>query len=196
MKFYHPENGKIIVNQNQELWDISFADWRKSVGYVAQETKIFNGSILENISLDEEANSEEKVYDFCDSLGLGEFFSKMPQGYRTIVGEEGLNLSGGQKQIIALARAMYHRPKALLLDEFTGAMDRNTENLIPDLLQRLKQNMPILLVTHRIKPALISDKVYILEGGIISASGSPSELMMEDNLLSRSCKDVLSLVTS
>ncbi|WP_241123978.1 peptidase domain-containing ABC transporter [Cognataquiflexum nitidum] len=196
MKFYHPENGKIIVNQNQELGDISFSDWRRSVGYVEQETKIFNGSILENICLDEEANSEEKVNDFCDSLGLREFFSKMPQGYRTIVGEEGLNLSGGQKQIIALARAMYHRPKALLLDEFTGAMDRNNENLILDLLQRLKQNMPILLVTHRIKPALISDYVYILESGIISASGLPSELMTEDNLLSRSCKDVLSLVTS
>lgn len=195
MKFYHPENGKIIVNQKQELGDVSFSDWRRSVGYVAQETKIFNGSILENICLDEEANSEEKVNDFCDSLGLREFFSKMPQGYRTIVGEEGLNLSGGQKQIIALARAMYHRPKALLLDEFTGAMDRNTENLILDLLQSLKQNIPILLVTHRIKPALISDYVYILEGGTISASGLPSELMTEDNLLSRSCKDVLSLVT-
>lgn len=196
MKFYPLENGKILINQTQELSDISFADWRKTVGYVAQETKIFNGTILENICLDEEETTEEKVNDFCEILGLGEFFRKMPQGYRTIVGEEGLNLSGGQKQLLALARTMYHRPKALLLDEFTGAMDRNTENLMLDLLQRLKQNMLILLVTHRIKPALIADHVYILEDGIISASGLPSELMMEDNLLSRSCKDVLSLVSS
>jgi len=191
MKFYDPGSGNILINRSLNLGDLNTGDWRRAIGYVAQETKIFNGTLLDNICLDDINIHGEHVVRFCSEIGMGDFFEKMPQGYMTLVGEEGINLSGGQKQLVALARALYHEPKILLLDEFTGAMDRNTENMMLDLLQKLKANMPILLVTHKIRPALQSDFVYILENGVISEKGIPSELLLKDNLLSLAYKDTI-----
>lgn len=191
MKFYDPGSGNILINRSLNLGDLNTGDWRRAIGYIAQETKIFNGTLLDNICLDDINIHGENVVRFCSEIGMGDFFEKMPQGYMTLVGEEGINLSGGQKQLVALARALYHQPKILLLDEFTGAMDRNTENMMLDLLQKLKANMPILLVTHKIRPALQSDFVYILENGIISEKGIPSELLQKDNLLSLAYKDTM-----
>jgi ATP-binding cassette, subfamily C, bacteriocin exporter len=193
MKFYDAGSGNIFINGSLKLGDLNTGDWRRSIGYVAQETKIFNGTLLENICLDDINTHGDAVKGFCKEIGMGNFFESMPQGYMTLVGEEGINLSGGQKQLVALARALYHQPKILLLDEFTGAMDRNTENMMLELLQKLKAIMPMLLVTHKIRPALQSDFVYILENGVILDKGLPSELLQKDNLLSLAYRDTMVL---
>ena len=190
LRFYYKESGCILVNNahNADRYDLT--SWRKAVGYVSQDAKIFNGSLLGNISMRSDYGIEE-VRKRCEKYGLEEFFSGMPQGYLTLVGEEGFNLSGGQKQLVGLARVLLTNPKVLLLDEFTGAMDRNTEQKMLDLILRIKETIPVLVVTHRIKPALLADEVLILENGQITSKGSPEELLRESNLLSLAYNDLV-----
>lgn len=189
MGFYLPEQGKIRLNGKLNFESISVGDWRRKVGYVPQEIKLFNGNLIANLTLGEDKMMFAKAMKICQEFGLGKFFESMPQSYLTVLGEEGINLSGGQKQLIGLARALIQDPKLLLLDEFTGAMDRNTEQVILDLILRIKESIPVLIVTHRIKPALIADEVLILDHGKLVDIGSPGELLERENLLSESVRD-------
>lgn len=149
LRFYPMESGNMSINDSLDAEEFDFNHWRKAIGYVPQDVKIFNGTLLENITM-ESTESFEDVRENCITYGLDKFFSALPQGYFTVVGEEGLNLSGGQKQLVGLARALHANPKVLLLDEFTGAMDRNTERDILGLIVKWKEQMPVLVVTHRI----------------------------------------------
>lgn len=190
MGLYAPESGNILINGDKFLKSFSKNSWREQVGYVPQEIKIFNGSLGYNLSLDPNPAGFEQVVRRCQELGLHEFFERMPQGYFTQMGEEGVNLSGGQKQLVGIARALIKRPKALLLDEFTGAMDRMTEQKMLDLILKLKEKIPVLVVTHRIRPALLADEVLILDQGKLVEIGSPEILLQRDNLLAASVRDV------
>jgi ATP-binding cassette subfamily B protein len=160
-KHYFPESGEILFN-GKLLSEYSTPLWREHIGVVSQQTKIFNGSVGENICLGNFMEERNTVRKFCKEYGLDAFFFQFPQGLDTIVGEDGINLSGGQQQLIALARALYRQPSVLLLDEPTSAMDTKTEQFVIDLLQRHKDQYAILLVTHRTHLADISDRVYVL----------------------------------
>jgi ATP-binding cassette subfamily B protein len=193
MGFYTPERGDILVNGLYSVSAIAVADWRKSIGYVPQEIKIFNGSLLYNLMLEDSPKSIQSVIDFCQEMGLATFFESLPQRYFTLVGEEGINLSGGQRQLVGLVRALLRQPKLLLLDEFTGAMDRNTEQKILELILRIKEKIPVFVVTHRVKPALMADEVLILDHGELVDFGTPAQLLEKENLLSTSVWDVVNL---
>ncbi|MFN3997805.1 peptidase domain-containing ABC transporter [Algoriphagus sp.] len=193
MGLYPPESGTILINEDKLIQGFSKNSWREQVGYVPQEIKIFNGSLVYNLNLDPNPAGFEQVVRRCQELGLHEFFERMPQGYFTQVGEEGVNLSGGQKQLVGIARALIKRPKALLLDEFTGAMDRMTEQKMLDLILKLKEGIPVLVVTHRIRPALLADEVLILDQGRLVEVGAPELLVQGDNLLSVSIRDLSSI---
>lgn len=190
-KFYDPEAGSILIN-NEDSRSKSISDTRKQIGCVPQDLKIFNGSLLYNITLDDQPDTFQRAIAFCEEMGLGKFFQSFPQGYLTLLGEEGINISGGQKQLVVLARALFRKPQLLLLDEATSAMDRNTENFILSLLQKLKTEMGILIVTHRIKTAQRCDSIYILESGVIASSGTPEELMLTENFFSESYRELVS----
>jgi ATP-binding cassette, subfamily C, bacteriocin exporter len=165
-KFQCFEAGEILINNHFSLKEIASNTWRNSVGVVPQDVKIFNGTLIENIVLGDIQDEVERITQFCKRMNFDKYFDSFPQGYLTIVGEEGINLSGGQKQLIALARALYCKPDLLLLDEPTSAMDSQTEQFVLDLLDRLKPKMGILMVTHRDKIAQKADNVYVLENGI------------------------------
>lgn len=190
-KFYKPESGTINLG-DYNIDSVPTPALRKSVGVVSQDVKIFNGNLLYNIAFSNEYDALASVISFCKQVGLGAFFESFPQGYQTIIGEEGVNLSGGQKQLVAIARALFLKPKFLLLDEPTSAMDRNMERHILNLLTNLKHEMAILMVTHRIEIALKSDRIYILEDGEITKFGNPNELMTTKNLFSDSMNELLS----
>lgn len=192
MGLYPPESGNILINGDKSLQSFSKNSWREQVGYVPQEIKIFNGSLGYNLSLEPNPASFEQVVRRCQELGLHEFFERMPQGYFTQVGEEGVNLSGGQKQLVGITRALIKRPKVLLLDEFTGAMDRMTEQKMLDLMLKVKEEIAILVVTHRIRPALLADEVLILDQGKLVEVGSPQLLLQRENLLTASVRDLTS----
>jgi len=183
-KFYTFENGTIIVNNETNLTVLNTENWRTILGVVPQEVTIFGGNVIINILLGQE-DTPENIVKFCKDYGFETFINTLPQSYATIIGEEGINLSGGQKQVIALMRALYKKPKVLLLDEFTSAMDRKTEHFVLDLLNKLKSELTIIFISHRIHSLpKIADRIYILENGIIADFGNHEKLMESKNFYS------------
>lgn len=173
-KFQGFEDGDIFINDSIPLMGISPKILREHIGVVSQEVKIFSGTLIENIVLGDVLNEGDSAVAFCQNLGFDSFFNALPQNYLTIVGEEGINLSGGQKQLVALARALYRRPSLLLLDEATSSMDRQTEQFVLDLLKKLKPELCILAVTHRESLLSMADAVYELHDGICTKVGNKS----------------------
>lgn len=183
-KFYPFENGQILINDNLEITEVNTGNWRTILGVVPQDVTIFGGNVINNILLGQE-DKLENIIKFCQNYGFESFINSLPQSYATILGEEGINLSGGQKQVIALMRALYKKPKVLLLDEFTSAMDRKTEHFVLDLLNRLKSELTIIFISHRLHSLpKIANRIYVLENGIISDFGTHSKLMKSKNFYS------------
>ena len=190
-KFYDFENGTIVVNKKHNLKEILTKDWRALVGVVPQEITIFNGNVIDNILLGKE-DTPENVLKFCQEFGFEEFIKQFPQGYATILGEEGVNLSGGQKQIIALARALYKKPQLLILDEATAAMDRKTEKFSIDLITKLKQEMGVLFISHRLETLKkYADTIYVLESGKTIVQGTHQQLLETANFYSDYWKELV-----
>lgn len=189
-KFYPFESGSITINYNLDLGKVSMADWRNIIGVVPQEIDMFNGNVVDNILLGKEDNVE-KFESFCAFYGFDRFIKGLPQGPATILGEEGINLSGGQKQVIGMMRALYKGPRLLILDEPTSAMDRDTERFILNLLAQLKTDMSIVLISHRLHSLpKIADRIYVIENGTLVASGSHDELLRSENFYSRFWEDL------
>lgn len=183
-KFYNFESGTITINGNLDFNSINIEDWRTLVGVIPQEIKIFNGNVFDNNLLGTE-DTVENVVQFCQENGFEKFIAELPQGYATILGEEGINLSGGQKQIIALARALYKRPQFLILDEVTAAMDRNTESFTMNLLSKLKKEIAVLFISHRLHTLKnTADRIYVLENGVITNTGNHLQLLETSNFYS------------
>ncbi len=178
-RFYEPERGEILVNGAVALADIPIPVWRERIGVMPQSVKIFNSSVLENICLAEPTEEEvQRVLEFCGAYGFERYIAQLPQGYATLVGEEGVNLSGGQRQIIGLARALYRKPDLLLLDEPTAAMDTAAEAETMHLLKRLSESTAILIITHRSQTLTIADRVYTMSHGRIECDDRKSELLL------------------
>lgn len=189
-KFYTFENGTIIVNNQFNLPNINTEDWRNIIGIIQQDITIFSGNVITNILLGKE-DTPENIEKFCNQYGFTEFVNTLPQGFATILGEEGINLSGGQKQIIALMRVLYKKPQLLLLDEFTSAMDRKTEKFVLKLLKKLKSEITIIFISHRLHSLpQIADKIYVLENGVISNFGNHNQLMETTNFYSDFWKEL------
>lgn len=183
-RFYNFEKGAIIVNNEYSLSEIGLENYRDLIGVIPQEITIFNGNVIDNILIGVTDKIEELV-DFIREYGFEPYFNQFPQGLSTILGEEGINLSGGQKQLIALARALYKRPQLLILDEATAAMDRNTEQFTINLLQKIKINCAVFFISHRLNMLKkCADTIYVLENKRISVSGNHQKLMKTDNFYS------------
>jgi ABC-type bacteriocin/lantibiotic exporter with double-glycine peptidase domain len=183
-KFYAFESGSICINGNLPLEDINTADWRSNIGVIPQEVVLFPGNVIDNILLGEK-DDPMKVVAFCEEHGFHHFINNFPGGYGAVLGESGINLSGGQKQIIALARALYKKPQLLILDEATSAMDRKTEKFAMELLEKLKQEMAVFFISHRLHTLKqLADRIYVLEEGVIKASGNHEQLMKTTNFYS------------
>lgn len=191
-KNYNAESGEIIINKNISFNNVPLHDWRGVIGVVPQHIHIFNATVLENIAFEDAATKANQVLQFLEACGFMPFMNSLPQSFLTLVGEEGVNLSGGQKQVIALARALYHQPQLLVLDEATSAMDRNTEQFMLQLLNRMRQKMGIIFITHRLHILKsICDRIYILDNGVISSAGNHEQLLKGSNLYSRYWSDLV-----
>ncbi|CAA7392080.1 Alpha-hemolysin translocation ATP-binding protein HlyB [Chryseobacterium fistulae] len=166
-KNYFPENGKIIINDNLDLNNISLDCWRNLVGVVPQNIQLFNGNVLENIVLDEQI--DEQKLQYLLSLGFDKFINSLPQGFMTLVGEEGINLSGGQKQLLAWTRVLYHNPNFLILDEPTSSLDENNRKFIYDLIRKLKSDKLILIISHHLEDLkeIVDDFIFLENKNII-----------------------------
>jgi ATP-binding cassette, subfamily C, bacteriocin exporter len=183
MGFYEPEGGKIIFNDKINSNEISLKNWRSSIGIIPQEIHIFNGTILQNLLTEYSEDKIKELLSMITEYGLGPFIDSFPAGLMTLVGEEGLNLSGGQKQIIAFVRAIYRDPDFLLIDEGTSNMDTGTEKIIINLIERLKSKIGILMISHKVNLIKkLSDRIYVLENATITGSGSHEDLLRENDL--------------
>ncbi|HFK5586163.1 TPA: peptidase domain-containing ABC transporter [Elizabethkingia anophelis] len=167
-KNYKPEAGNIIVNGEYNLQEISLSSWRDLIGIVPQNIQLFNGNVAQNIVLDEQIN-EERLNSLVTDFGFAKFISSLPQGWGTLVGEEGINLSGGQKQLLGWMRALYHNPEFLILDEPTSSLDKNTRGFIYNLIGNLKSQKAIFIISHYLEDLQdISDTIIILENKCIT----------------------------
>ncbi len=181
--FYGVTAGEIIINGNIPLNKINLHSWRDKVAVVPQEIHLFNGNVLSNIAMKKLSDEEAiQVKDFCKEFGLNKYIEKFPGSYDTPLGEAGINISGGQKQILALARALYKNPQLLILDEATASMDKRMEAHVMELLQKLKEKMAILLITHRLHQLeRLCDNIYLLEGGKIILDGKHQQPLEKGN---------------
>jgi ATP-binding cassette, subfamily C, bacteriocin exporter len=188
--FYKPEIGNIFFN-DKDINALSILHLRNKLAFVAQQTKLFNSTVIENICMETNPEVTRHAIPLINQLGFDKYFNKLSHGYDTVVHEGGANLSGGQLQLVSFARALYRRPQVLLLDEPTSSMDRETENFIIDLILEYKKNGMVVLVTHKLKPAKISDRIYILKDGIIDSSGNHSQLLKTVNFYSSSFAELI-----
>lgn len=189
-RFYSFENGSIKVNNKYELNDIELKSFRNLIGVIPQEINIFNGTVIDNILLGDTV-TPETIMEFISQYGFLDYFNQLPQGLGTIVGEEGINLSGGQKQIIAFARVLFKKPQFLILDEATSAMDRNTEKFSMELLEKIKPKCAIFFISHRLNTLKnIADEIYVLEDKTITHHGNHEQLLQTDNFYSEYWKDI------
>ena len=188
-RFYPFESGEICIN-GSDWSSMPVPEWRGHIAVVSQHVKLFNGTILENICLQENPNVQE-IVDFCRETGLDPFMREFQQGYATIIHENSANLSGGQQQMIALARALYRKPQVLLLDEATAAMDRRSEQFVLKLLQQKKKEMMVVFVTHRVQLARHTDYIYVIENKQIAASGTHDEIVLCNSLYREAFEEIV-----
>jgi ATP-binding cassette, subfamily C, bacteriocin exporter len=187
-KFIQPESGKLLINGLEMDW-ISTEKWRSQIGVLPQQVHLFNGTLIQNIILEDPSVSEEKLVVFFENYGFNRYFEQFPNGYATILGENGVSISGGQIQLVGLARALWHNPQLLLLDEPTAGLDNDTERFVIQLLRKLSSEMGIIILTHRISLARPCNRIYILKNGQIEETGSHLQLVKTDNIYSRSWMD-------
>jgi ATP-binding cassette subfamily B protein len=183
-RFYEPENGLLLINNN-DVNEYKPETWREVLSVVPQDIFIYNGTVMDNICFGDIPENTKEIIDFCKRYGFDRFINELPDGLMTIVGEEGINLSGGQRQLLAFARAIYRPFKILILDEMTAAMDRCTEKHICKILKLLSKDKIIIFITHRLNTVKeLCERIYLIENGHIEVSGTHDELMTTNNFYS------------
>ena len=175
-RLYDVNKGSITLD-GVDLRQIRQADLRSNVGVVLQETFLFSGSILENISYARPDATKEEIIDAAIAARAHEFIIKKPDGYDTIVGERGSRLSGGEKQRISIARAVLRDPRILILDEATSSVDVQTEGHIQKALENLTRGRTTIAIAHRLATLRNCDRLVVLDEGEILESGTHAELM-------------------
>jgi ATP-binding cassette subfamily B protein len=180
-RLYQAESGRILID-GFDLKSADLASLRQQIGVVLQEDFLFNGSILENITLGNPDISAEQVVEAARLAVAHDFISEMPQGYETNVGERGTALSGGQRQRIALARLFLSQSPILILDEATSALDSETEQQVLQNIQRISQNRTVFLIAHRFAPLKRADLILVLEKGVIAEKGTHEQLLQQKGL--------------
>jgi len=175
-RFYDPQRGRVLVD-GHDLRELRQGALRRQLGIVPQEGFLFSGSVRENIAFGRPEASEEEIEAAVAAVGASEFVAALPQGIETEVGERGVQLSAGQRQLVAFARALLAEPRILILDEATSNVDVRTERTIERGLERLLAGRTAIVIAHRLSTIRRAGKIVVLEGGRIAESGTHEELI-------------------
>ncbi|MFZ5953203.1 MAG: ABC transporter ATP-binding protein [Candidatus Rifleibacteriota bacterium] len=183
-RFFDVTDGVVRIDGN-DVRDLNIKSMRRFIGMVPQDTLLFSGTIEENIRFGRLDATSEEIVEAAKLANAHEFILQQPDGYQTMLGERGVNLSGGQGQRIALARAFLKDPSILILDEATSALDSETENLIKDSLSLLMKNRTTFMIAHRLSTVVSADKILVLQKGRIVEIGNHSQLLERQGLYSQ-----------
>ncbi len=181
MRLYDPGEGEIVID-DVNIRDISQEALRSQIGVVLQETLLFSGTIRENICYAKPNATDEEVIAAAKTANAHDFIMALPEGYNTMVGEKGYSLSGGERQRIAIARAVIHDPRILILDEATAALDTETEKLIQDALNKLAKNRTTIAIAHRLSTLRNADRLLVLDKGRLAEFGTHQELLEQKGI--------------
>ncbi len=176
MRLYDVTAGEISID-GVNIKDISQNALRSQIGVVLQETHLFSGSIRDNIRYAKPYATNEEIIEAAKLANAHEFILNLPEGYNTMVGEKGFSLSGGERQRIAIARALIHDPRILILDEATAALDTETEKLIQDAINKVTKNRTTFAIAHRLSTLRNADKLAVLDHGRLVEFGTHRELI-------------------
>ena len=179
LRLYEPTKGKITLD-NTNIYDFSNEIYSSNVSVVNQKPFIFNMSIRKNLDF-VDTNIEHQI-EACKKAGIHEFIETLPNGYNTILRENGSNISGGQKQMISIARTILSDAEVLLLDDITTSLDPDTAKLVPKLINNLKKNHTIIMITK--KPDLMreADRIIVLDNGRINDVGTHKQLIARNEI--------------
>ncbi|MBH0239825.1 ABCB family ABC transporter ATP-binding protein/permease [Methylobrevis albus] len=180
-RFYEVTSGRITVD-GQDISKVTQASLRSAIGMVPQDTVLFNDTILYNIRYGRPEASDEEVREAAQMAQIGHFVEMLPMGFKAMVGERGLKLSGGEKQRVAIARTILKAPPILILDEATSALDTNTEREIQAALDRVSRGRTTLVIAHRLSTVINADEIIVLEKGEIRERGTHGDLILQGGL--------------
>ncbi|MGU7816129.1 type I secretion system permease/ATPase [Burkholderia sp. AW49-1] len=175
-RLYAPTDGQMFTD-GLDVEQIDPADWRKAVGYVGQDARLFHGSLRENVMIGRPEASADEFLRVLRLTGLDQVAAKHPKGINLPIGEGGQGISGGQRQLVSLARTLLARPRLLLLDEPTSAMDSQTEAVFLDHLARATEGQTLVVVTHRPSLLALVDRIIVVEEGKVVADGPKSKIL-------------------
>jgi len=176
-RIYSPNNGFIKIDE-QDISKVNLASLRKEISIVDQNTTLFDDTVMNNIKYAKPEASDEEVFEAANSAMCKEFIDNLEDGYQTMIGENGVKLSGGEKQRLSIARAFLKKSKIILLDEATASLDSETEDKIQKALNELTQNKTTIVIAHRLSTILNSDNIYVVENGKIIDSGNHENLLI------------------
>jgi len=192
MKFYDPNNGEVKIG-NTDMKNISSRLWRDHCGVVMQEGYVFNDTIANNIAIGEEAVDKQKLRKAIEIANIKDFIEGLPLSYNTKIGNEGLGISGGQKQRLFIARAVYKSPEFIFFDEATSALDANNEKIIIENLEQFFKGKTAIVIAHRLSTVKHADKIVVLDKGRVVEEGSHEQLVAKKGEYYRLIKNQLEL---
>ena len=175
-RFYDPDSGEIKID-NQSIHNVKLKSLRENISIVSQDTTLFDDTVINNIKYANLDATDNEVFEAAELAYATEFISKLKDGYNTVIGENGVRLSGGEKQRLSIARAILKKTKIILLDEATSSLDAETESKIQKAINHLTKDKTSLIIAHRLSTILNSDKIFVLDQGQIIDQGNHDDLI-------------------
>ena len=180
-RFYNVDNGKILID-NQSIKSVKVKSLRDQISFVSQDTTLFDDTIKNNIKYGSNETTDEEMIAAAKLSYCDDFINKLPLKYETIIGEDGVRLSGGEKQRLSIARAMMKKSPIILLDEATSSLDSETENKIQNAIEILTKNKTTIVIAHRLSTILNSNNIYVIDAGKVIANGKHEELLKNSDV--------------
>ncbi|MFH1655419.1 MAG: ABC transporter ATP-binding protein [Candidatus Omnitrophota bacterium] len=180
-RFYDPQEGRITID-GTDIKDVTLESLRQQIGMVTQETILFNDTVAANIAYGRPESAQDKIEAAAKKAFAHDFVKKMPQGYDTVIGDRGFKLSGGEKQRLAIARAILKNPPILILDEATSQLDSESERLVQEALNKLIEDRTVFCIAHRLSTIRRAEKIVVLDKGKIVDVGTHEQLLSRAGL--------------
>ena len=180
-RFYDKIDGDILID-NQSIYNVKINSLRSNISLVTQDVTLFDDTIKNNISYANLDASDDEIYEVAKLSYCDEFINRLPNKFDTLIGENGIRLSGGEKQRISIARAMLKKSKIILLDEATSSLDAETETKIQEAIKLLTKNRTTLVIAHRLSTIVNSKRIYVVDKGEIKAEGSHEDLLKNSDI--------------